>query len=188
MAAGRHLELCKILLWDRERIIICTGLIWPNNANMILYHNAFGSLACIILIEDHRVPGTYLFLAAILDLVWRWPLPLPKKYFQHQKQIRRPKISGIRDITLVSVSHWSKSRNSTNPTCNFGGHLECSFKMILKYNLNTRNGFIALKLVGLEVLLQYLCYIGQNQGSPKKKNNMAAGRHLELQKKLHREW
>ena len=27
----------------------------------------------------------------------------------------RPKISGIRGITLVSVLHWSKSMNSTNP-------------------------------------------------------------------------
>ena len=47
---------------------------------------------------------------------WNWhqdypPPPHPPQQtktetqFQHQKRIRRPKISGIRGITLVSVSH-----------------------------------------------------------------------------------
>ena len=48
----------------------------------------------------------------------------------------------------------------------FGGHLGFGIKMTLKHNFNPRNGFVALKLVGLEVLLQYLCYIGQNLGIP----------------------
>ena len=38
--------------------------------------------------------------------------------------------------------------------------------MIPKHNFNTRNGFFALKLVGLEVLLKSLRYIGQNLGIP----------------------
>ena len=38
--------------------------------------------------------------------------------------------------------------------------------MTHKYNSNTRNGFVAHKLVGLEVLHQSLCYIGQNLGIP----------------------
>ena len=38
--------------------------------------------------------------------------------------------------------------------------------MTPKHNSNTRNGFVALKLVGLEVFLKYLCYIGQNLGIP----------------------
>ena len=99
------------------------------------------------------------------------PPPPPQQtktetYFQHQKQIRSPKISGIRGITLVSISHWSKSRNSTNPRCYFGGHLGFGIKMIPKHNFNTRNGFVALKLVGLEVLPLYLYHIGQNLGIP----------------------
>ena len=70
-----------------------------------------------------------------------------------QKWIRRRKISGIRGITLVSVSLCSKSRNSTNPRCYFGGHLGFGIKMTTKHDFKTRNGFFALKLVGLEVLL-----------------------------------
>ena len=35
-----------------------------------------------------------------------------------------------------------------------------------KHNFNTRNGFVALKLVGLEVLHESLCYTGQNLGIP----------------------
>ena len=61
------------------------------------------------------------------------------------KRICHPTISGIRDITLVSVLHWSKSRNSTNPRCYFGGHLGFNIKMIPKHNFNTRNGFSTLK-------------------------------------------
>ena len=38
--------------------------------------------------------------------------------------------------------------------------------MIPKHNFNTRNGFVTLKLVELDVLLQYLCYIGQDLGIP----------------------
>ena len=38
--------------------------------------------------------------------------------------------------------------------------------MTHKLYFNTRNGFVALKLVGLEVLFQYLSYIGQNLGIP----------------------
>ena len=85
---------------------------------------------------------------------------------QHQKRTGRPKISWIRGIALVSVLHWSKSKNSTNPRCYLGGHLGFGLKMTPKHNFNTRNGFVALKLVGLEVLLMSLCYIGQNLGIP----------------------
>ena len=35
-----------------------------------------------------------------------------------------------------------------------------------KHDFNTRNGFVALKLVGLEVLHKFLCYLGQNLGIP----------------------
>ena len=35
-----------------------------------------------------------------------------------------------------------------------------------KYNFNTRNGFVALKLVGFEVLLQSPYHIGQYLGIP----------------------
>ena len=77
------------------------------------------------------------------------PHPIP----QHQKRIPRPKINGISGITLVSVLYWSKSRNSTNPRSQFGGHLGFGHKMTPKHNFNTRNGFVTLKLVGLEVLL-----------------------------------
>ena len=138
---------------------------------MILYHNAFGSLAGIILIGDQCVPWVYLlFLAVILDLASRWPPPSPtnknRNIISTQKWIRRRKISGIRGIILVSVSHWSKSRNSTNPICYFGGHLGFGIKMTTKHDSKTRNGFFALKLVGLEVLLWYLCYICQNLGIP----------------------
>ena len=35
----------------------------------------------------------------------------------------------------------------------FGGHLGFGIKMTTKHNSNTRNGFVTLELVGLEVLL-----------------------------------
>ena len=89
-----------------------------------------------------------LFLAAILDLASSWPPNI-----MTQKRIRRPKISGIRSIPLVSMLHWSKYRNSTNPRCYFGDHHGCGVKMTPKHYFNTRNGFVALKLVGIEVLL-----------------------------------
>ena len=127
---------------------------------MILYHSAFGSLAGIILIGDQRVPGIY---SLFWRSSWNWhqddtpPPPPPQQtktetQFQHQKRSRRSKIIGIRGITLVSVSHLSKSRNSTNPRCYFGGHLGLGIKMTPKHNFSTRNGFVALKLVRLEVL------------------------------------
>ena len=91
---------------------------------------------------------------------WIWhqddptsPTNKNRNIISHQKRIRCPKISGIRGITLVSVLHWSKSRNSTNPRCYFGGHLGFGIKMTPKHNFNTRNGFVALKSVGSEVLL-----------------------------------
>ena len=81
---------------------------------MILYHSAFGSLAGIIIIGDQCVPGVYLlFLVVILDLASRW-------------------INGISCITLVSMLNWSKSRNSTNARCYFGGHVGFGIKMIPK--------------------------------------------------------
>ena len=89
-----------------------------------------------------------------------------KRNFNTKKRIHRAKISGIRGITLVSVFYWSKSRNSTNPRCYFGGHLGFGIKMTPKHDFNTRNGFVALKLVGLEVLFLYLSYIGQNLRIP----------------------
>ena len=55
--------------------------------------------------------------------------------------------------------------------------------MTPKHNLNTRNGFIAPKLVGLEVLFLSLCYIGQNLGIPQ----IQDGRHLESKKKAYTE-
>ena len=64
----------------------------------------------------------------------------------------------------MSVFHWSKSRNSINPRCYFGGHLGFGIKMTPRHDFNIKNGFVALKLVGLEVLLKYLRYIGQNLG------------------------
>ena len=86
------------------------------------------------------------------------PPPLPNKQkqkhnFNTWKRIRRPEISGIRGITLVSVSHWSKSRNSTNPRCYFWRPSWIWHQDDPKHNFNTRNGFVTLKLVGLEVLL-----------------------------------
>ena len=57
----------------------------------------------------------------------------------------------------------------------FCGHLRFGIKMTppplpnkqkQKHNFNTRNGFVALKLVGLEVLLLSLYHIGQNLGVP----------------------
>ena len=36
--------------------------------------------------------------------------------------------------------------------------------MTPKENFNTKNGFVALKLVELEVLLSFQCYIDQNLG------------------------
>ena len=126
MAADRHLELCKILFSFRWRIIICTGLIWFNHANMILYHSAFGSLAGIILIGDQCVPGVY-FFADILDLTSRWPPPPPLPNKQKQKR-----------------------------------------------NFNTRNGFVALKILGLDVSLKSLYYIGQNLRIPQIQNVILA--------------
>ena len=38
--------------------------------------------------------------------------------------------------------------------------------MTPKHNFNTKHGFVTLKLVGLEILLKYLCYIGKNLGIP----------------------
>ena len=49
-------------------------------------------------------------------------------------------------------------------TYHFGRHLGFCIKMTPKHNLNTRNGFIALILVGLEVFNNFLCYIGQSLG------------------------
>ena len=95
----------------------CTGLIWLNQANMILYHSAFWSLAGITLIGDKYVPGVYL-------LFWR------PSWIWHQD----------------------------NP------HLPNKQKQ--KHNFNTRNGFVALKLVGLEVLFYSPYHIGQNLGIP----------------------
>ena len=113
MATCRHLELRRILLWDRERITICTSLIWPNHTNIILYYNAFGSLAGIIPIGEQTICtwAILVILAAILDLVSRWP---PNITLTPQTDSSR-KVSGIRGITLVSVLHWSISRNATNP-------------------------------------------------------------------------
>ena len=51
-------------------------------------------------------------------------------------------------------------------TCYLGGHLGFGIKMNPKHNFNTRNGFVALQLVGLEVLHKFLCYIGQNLEIP----------------------
>ena len=48
----------------------------------------------------------------------------------------------------------------------FGGHLGFCIKMTTKHNFNTRNGFVALKLVGLKELHKFLCDIGQNLGIP----------------------
>ena len=48
----------------------------------------------------------------------------------------------------------------------FGGRLGFGIKVTLKDNFSTRNGFIALTLVGLEVLHKFICYIGQNLGIP----------------------
>ena len=157
MATDRHLELCKILFSDRWRIIICTGLIWFNHANMMLYHSAFGSLAGIILIGDQCVPGVYFFGGHFGFGIKMPPPPSPtnknRNIIENKKRIRRPKISGIRCITLVSVSHWSKSTNSTNPKCYLCGHFGFSIKMTPKRNFNTKNGFFALKSVESEVLL-----------------------------------
>ena len=50
--------------------------------------------------------------------------------------------------------------------CYFGGHLGFGIKMTPKHNFNTNNGLVALKLVGLEVLHKFLCYIGQNLAIP----------------------
>ena len=111
---------------------------------MILYHNAFGSLAGIILIGVQCVTGLYLlFLAASLDLAWICSPPPPPRKKQRNiistpETDSSPYISGIRGITLVSVSHWSKPMNSTKSTCYYGGHLGFSIKMTPKPNLNTR--------------------------------------------------
>ena len=43
-----------------------------------------------------------------------------------------------------------------------------------KHNFNTRNGFVALKLMRLKVLLQYLCHVGQNLGIPQIQNVILA--------------
>ena len=59
---------------------------------------------------------------------WIWHRDGPKHNF-NTKNGCHPEISGIRGITLVSVLHWSKSWNSTNPRCYFGGHLEFGIKM-----------------------------------------------------------
>ena len=48
----------------------------------------------------------------------------------------------------------------------FSGHLGFGIKMTPKHNFNTRNGLVALKLVGLEAFYKFLCYIGQNIGIP----------------------
>ena len=103
-----------------------------------------------------------LFLAAILDLASRWT----PNIILTQKRICHPTISRIRDITIVCLLDWSKSRNSTNLRCYFGEHLGFGIKMTPKHNFITRNGFVTLKLVGLEVLLQYRCYIGKNLEIP----------------------
>ena len=170
MAADRHLELCKLLFSDRSRIIIWTGLICLNHANMILYHSAFGSLAGIILIGDQCVPGVYLLFLVVI-LVWHQDDPPPQQtktetWFQHQKRIRRLKVSGIRGITLVSVSHWSKSRNSTNPRCYFGGHLWFGIKMTPKHDFNNRNGFVALKISGIRgITLVSVLHLSKSRNS-----------------------
>ena len=59
----------------------------------------------------------------------------------------------------------------------FGGHLGFDIKMTplpnkqkQKHYLNTKNGFVALKLVGLEVLLWSLYHIGQSLGFPQIQN------------------
>ena len=97
---------------------------------------------------------------------WIWHQDEPQNIIYHQKRIRRPKINGIRGTALVSVLHWSKSRNSTKPRCYFGSHLGFDIKMTPEQNFNSRNEFVALKLGGLQVLLWSLCYIGQNLGIP----------------------
>ena len=50
---------------------------------------------------------------------WIWHQDDPQTWFNTRKGFVALKISGIRGITLVSVLHWSKSRNSTNPRCYF---------------------------------------------------------------------
>ena len=40
-----------------------------------------------------------------------------------------------------------------------GGHLSFNIKMTLKHFINTRNIFLSLQLVMLEVLLKFLCHI-----------------------------
>ena len=70
MAADRHLELCKILFWDRERIIICTGLIWRIHANIYYTKMHLEALQASFLLETNVY---LLLLVAILDVASRWP-------------------------------------------------------------------------------------------------------------------
>ena len=127
MATDRHLELCKIPISNRWRIIICTGLIWFNHANMILYNSAFGSLASIILIGDQCVPGVYFFGGHLGFGIKMTPPPPPLPNKRKQKQ-----------------------------------------------HFNTRNGFVALKLMEIEVSLQSLYHIGQNLRIPQIQNVILA--------------
>ena len=99
----------------------------------------------------HLLPMFVSRISVCTFMVQRIRLQSSDKYVHYQKRIRHPKISGIKGIT--SVLHWSKSKNSTNPRCYFGGHLGFGIKMTPNDNFNTRNGFVAIELVGLEVLL-----------------------------------
>ena len=75
-------------------------------------------------------------------------------------------------LEALQASFLSETNVYLGYTRYFGGHLGIGIKMCppnkqkQKHNFNTRNGFVALKLLGLEVLLWYLCYIGQNLGTP----------------------
>ena len=144
-------------------IIICTGLIWLIHANIISYHKTFGSFPGIVIIGVQCVPGVYLlFLAAILDLASRWT---PKHNFNARNGFVALKLVGL-DVMLSYLCYIGQNLGIPQIQVILAAILDLASGWTPKHNFNARNGFVALKLVGLEVLLYSLCYIGQNLGIP----------------------
>ena len=69
-------------------------------------------------------------------------------------------------LAVLQGSFLSETNVYLGYTCHFRGHLGFGIKMNPKHNSNTRNGFVALKLLVLEVLHKILCYIVQNLEIP----------------------
>ena len=86
-------------------------------------------------------------------------------------------------LEALQASFLSETNMYLGYTCHFGGHVGFGMNITHTHTpkkkkktiiFNTRNWLIALKLVGLEVLLLSLCHIGQNLGIPQVQNAILA--------------